>query len=465
MVKLSKTFQVLGLLCPALTAANNNRGPNVIQRDVAIIGGGSSGTYAAIRLRDQGKSVVVVEKESVLGGHTNTYVDRRTKKPINYGVVVFHNQNTTKNYFDRLKISYTIGTPFDSGSAAPVYLDSQTGKPVSYTPSDPSLGLQAYAAHLSSYSVLESGFFLQNPVPEDLLLPFGQFVAKYREITNAAPTIFNFGQGLGDFLNQPTLYVFKNFGLDVLNDALNGFVVISSGNNHEIYDKAAKVLGSDVLLNSEVINTPQRTSHGVTLLVSTPRGHRTIQAKKLLIAIPQKLTNLIPFSPDAKESTLFAEFTNTGYYTSLVRNTCLPANFSSTSISTDEQRYHVPNMPGVYGVSATGVEGIFDIKYGSPHTLPDSYVKSQILEYVKKLQENGLATGRHCREPEFVEYNSHTPFELTVSPGQIANGFYRDLYALQGYRGTWYTGAAFHTQDSSMLWEFTENVVLPGLLK
>ena len=44
-------------------------------------------------------------------------------------------------------------------------------------------------------------------------------------------------------------------------------------------------------------------------------------------------------------------------------------------------------------------------------------------------------------------------------------GFYDDLYALQGYRSTWYTGAAFHVHDSSRLWNFTETTVLPGLLK
>jgi hypothetical protein len=39
----------------------------VITKDVAILGGGASGTYAAVRLReDYGKSVVLIEKEAVL---------------------------------------------------------------------------------------------------------------------------------------------------------------------------------------------------------------------------------------------------------------------------------------------------------------------------------------------------------------------------------------------------------------
>lgn len=38
-----------------------------IYKDVAILGGGASGTYAAVRLReDYGKSVLVIEQEPVL---------------------------------------------------------------------------------------------------------------------------------------------------------------------------------------------------------------------------------------------------------------------------------------------------------------------------------------------------------------------------------------------------------------
>lgn len=46
---------------------------DIINKDVAIIGGGSAGTYTAIRLKDLGKDVIVIEKDSILGGHTDTY--------------------------------------------------------------------------------------------------------------------------------------------------------------------------------------------------------------------------------------------------------------------------------------------------------------------------------------------------------------------------------------------------------
>ena len=41
---------------------------------VVVIGGGATGTYAAVRLReDYNKTVMVIEKNSILGGHVDTY--------------------------------------------------------------------------------------------------------------------------------------------------------------------------------------------------------------------------------------------------------------------------------------------------------------------------------------------------------------------------------------------------------
>jgi hypothetical protein len=59
-------------------------------------------------------------------------------------------------------------------------------------------------------------------------------------------------------------------------------------------------------------------------------------------------------------------------------------------------------------------------------------------------------------------FRSHGPFELTVPPADIAAGFYKKLYGLQGHKRTFYTGAALHSHDSSLLWRFTEGL-LPAI--
>ncbi|KAL3479555.1 hypothetical protein BJX99DRAFT_255551 [Aspergillus californicus] len=78
----------------------------VLVRDVCIIGGGSSGTYAAIRLQQLNKSVIVVEKNDHLGGHTETFTDPTTGKAVDYGVVNFEETTISTAYFQHLGIRW-----------------------------------------------------------------------------------------------------------------------------------------------------------------------------------------------------------------------------------------------------------------------------------------------------------------------------------------------------------------------
>jgi heterodisulfide reductase subunit A-like polyferredoxin len=73
-------FVCIGLVGASELSASNSlqfntcsyAAEDILVRDVVVIGGGASGTYGAIALKDMGRSVVVVEKESRFGGHVNT---------------------------------------------------------------------------------------------------------------------------------------------------------------------------------------------------------------------------------------------------------------------------------------------------------------------------------------------------------------------------------------------------------
>ena len=62
------TLSALQLPLPILATSNYFNKVEVLQRDVCVIGGGASGTYAAVRLQQMGKSVALIEKQSRLGG-------------------------------------------------------------------------------------------------------------------------------------------------------------------------------------------------------------------------------------------------------------------------------------------------------------------------------------------------------------------------------------------------------------
>ena len=441
---------------------------SIITRDVCVIGGGSAGTYSAIRLHDEGKSVVIIEAQDRLGGHTQTYTDPTANETVDYGVVVFHNISIVNNYFARFNIPLTIASLGQTGQTS-TYVDFRTGKAVSgYTPSNPTAALAAYAAQLAQYPYLEAGFELPDPVPADLLLPFGDFVTKYA-LQDMIALLFQFAQGLGDLLSQLTLYVFKNFGLGILQGVQTGFLTTLNQDNSEIYVKALDELRENVLLETQIlaIDRSAASSGGsVKVLVRTARdGVKLVVAKKLMVAILPKLDNLKGFDLSTAEQNLFKQFQNSAYYTGLLRNANIPDTSDVVNIGIDTQ-YNLPVLPAVYSFMPTRVPGLLDVKYGSKDSLSSEQVRTDILKTLGRIIAAETLNSTTTTKADFAVFASHTPFELTVPKESIEGGFYKRLYALQGTRGTWYTGAAWHTQDSSLLWAFTEGVlkrVLEGL--
>ncbi|KAK9329559.1 hypothetical protein V1520DRAFT_385657 [Lipomyces starkeyi] len=393
----------------------------IVRRDIAVIGGGSTGTYSAIRLRDFGK--------------------------------IWHDLDLVKNYFARFNIPLVKADLSFSGTTR--YVDYRTGKEVkgySYMQINFTSALARYTTQLVKYPYIDDGFDLPDPVPADLLLPFGDFVKKYA-LDDFVGFLFRFAQGLGDLLYQPTLYVFKNFGSDVIRDLQVGFLTTQRHNNHELYENAQAELGADALLSSHIIAVDRSAEDYAYIVSDTPSGIKLIQAKKIVFTIPPKLHNLRGFDLDTTERCLFAQFGSSGYYTGLLRNTGIPVNVTVDNVGADTL-YNLPALPGIYGLSQTGVPGLISVKYGSARGLPDDQVMADIISKVKLLYP--------VSTPEFAVFSSHTPFELTVPASAISAGFYKKLYMLQGYRKTWYTGAAFHTHDSSLLWQFTEKL-LPSI--
>jgi hypothetical protein len=219
------------------------------------------------------------------------------------------------------------------------------------------------------------------------------------------------------------------------------------------------------LLNSTITrlsrNQKGKSTHPIRAIVSTPTGPKLILAKQILISTPPKAELLGKWMDlNAHEYNLFSQFNNSAYYTGLIRNAGLPANLAFANARSDTE-YFLPELPGLYSLRPTIVPGLIDVKFGSPSTLSIDEVKASVTASVSALAAvGGAVPGANADGTiEWAAFNAHVPFELTVNVEAIRKGFYRDLYALQGLRNTWYTGASWHAQDSSMLWEFTEGIV------
>lgn len=437
----------------------------VITRDVCIVGGGSSGTYAAIRLQEMGKSIVLIEKKDVLGGHTNTYHDPTTNATIDYGVSLFHNIDIVKKYFAKLDLPLAKTFPggikslpidFRTGNVLKDYIDPTTNATAFQQ------AFASYAAQVAKYPRLPEGFYLPDPVPEDLLIPFGDFVKKY-SLGAIAYTISNNAQGFGDFLSQPTLYVLKYFSPRFLEDIQTGFLTTPAGNNGALYTQALKKLNPNVLLQSH-INTMVRSASDdyIRLIATTPTGRKLIRTKRLLVTIPPRLSNMAGFDLTPREEALFGQFRAAGYYTGILRNTGLSSDSQYNNLAPNTS-YNLPVLPAIYNIIPTKVPGHFTMTFGAPNSsMSLVQVMDAALQQVRRVAHaNGANT---TANPEFVAFDDHSPYELTVSTDAIRAGFYRELYTLQGEQRTWYSGAAFQMHDSGLLWNFTE-ALLPRVVE
>lgn len=166
--------------------------------------------------------------------------------------------------------------------------------------------------------------------------------------------IFNFAEGLRNLMSQPTLYVFKNFGMGVLEGLETGsFPTTTAKDNHLLYGSAAAMLGENVFLNSQIIAVDRSGNDSVLVRAKTPIGQVLFQSQKLIFTIPPKLSNLDGWDLSASESTLFQQFGNSAYYTSIVRNMGLPENSSSVTNVGADTKNKVPVLPGIYSIRQT----------------------------------------------------------------------------------------------------------------
>jgi hypothetical protein len=432
--------------------ARGGEGGGVIRRDVCVIGGGATGTYAAVRLRDLGHSVVVVERAGRLGGHTETYHDPVSGGTTDIGVLIYHDMPLVRDFFGRFGVPLARYT--GQGGTTNQYVDFRTGRVVpGYTPPAPT-ALPAYLALLQRYPYLDEGFALPDPVPADLLLPFGEFAVRHG-LESILQMVNSYAQGLGDILRIPALYVLKNVGLSVVNSVLAGSLVITERHdNSELYEKATAHLGADVLLGARP-TTVRRGRHGIQVRVSTPHGPRVIHCRRLLVTAPPLLSSFDGFDLDSTERAVFGRFRHHHYWTAVARLSGMPAGVSLVNVGADTP-YNLAPLPGWYGLTVTGVPDLWGVKYGSGEPVPDHAVRAAIVADIRRLR----AAGSYPVELVGLEiFKAHRPFELVVSPGDIAGGFYRRLYELQGRNGTFYTGATLHTHDSSLLWRFTEELL------
>ncbi|KAJ7851844.1 hypothetical protein B0H14DRAFT_2761177, partial [Mycena olivaceomarginata] len=460
-------------LCATAVLAGNSS-DNHIYRDVVVIGGGSAGTYAAFRLQQEGFSVAVLEKNNRLGGHVNTFHVPGTNTTFDYGVIVYHNISIAANYFSALGVDI-IAAPPNGGTATYADLNGDAKATTVIPPSipwaDSAVVTAALKKYISLYNTqfpfLDDGFNLPDPVPEDILLPWANFMAKYG-LDAAAFNVYEINQGVGNEMALPALYAMKYFSSLTAGGVLGiepEFIATADFNNQGIYDKALGKLdeGKGAFLNT-TISQVTRGEHGVSVVIKTPiGGEQIVRAKQLVIAIPPIVSELqaigLDLSPE--EENIFGQASLKWYFDTVIENSGLPDDITLTNIDFTKPDGIPIAHQMVLKVDLTGVPGLHRLYYSSDQDISDTDVKADILDTLSRYRTaNGLNTSV---ETVFAGFHNHAPYEITVPVDAIRKGYYKKRNELQGCRNTWYTGAAWQAHDSTLIWNFTESVVVRGV--
>ncbi|KAK3370514.1 hypothetical protein B0H63DRAFT_402353 [Podospora didyma] len=441
----------------------------IVHKDVVILGGGASGTYAAIRLReDYGKSVLLVEMEAVLGGHVNTYIIPETGEAFNYGVQSYIDYKGAKAFFQSFGIPLQPNVLFSSNT---VLIDPSTGGIVTNAPAPPPLNesiaaLQKYHDVIAPWDDIQLpgywNFPRGNQIPADLLLPFADFVKKYG--LEAMAPILNIVSGQSISTTDPTMFVVRNFGTPVVEGFLqNTFFDPVPFNNSLLYEAAGRLLGADVALTSTIVQADRSNpGGGVRLVVENLQtlARTVVVAKRLLVASPPSVENLASLGLDAQEKTVFRRsFTFLTVYTATLKTNLIPENTSVAFTGLINSTYS-------FSLTWNGVLGYFWVIFFSEVLLSKAETSQVILTEMAALSQSGALPPPMGETPnsEVVSISNHSQVTWGPSVQQIKDGFVQDLYALQGHRDTWYTGGLWCPDYSSNVWAFTDTV-LPKLLR
>lgn len=411
-----------------------------------------------------GKTVALIEREPRLGGNVATYIDPKTNETTDYGVILYTNTSVARNYFNQLGVEYGpyVGY-FPDGTTK--YLDYTTGDELpAPTSGNRTEANQIYLEQMQSYGDLftEPGYFLPDPIPEDLLLPWGEWLNKYNANAMAYDVFY---VQAGNALKQLTLNIMKYYS--VLEFTTDRLYTINRG-NQIIYNTAYNKLNGtqNVFLESEITSIV-RSDSGVEATVQRPCGTQIFRAKKLVIAIRPRYVDLEPFLDlRENEERLTKEFSTLHTWTCILNGTGLPLDTGYQLVDPKAQA-GIPPLPETLGISQSGIKDVEARAFwwSTDEELTAEKVTSSLLRTAYFVQGAEGAQSLEGERPSVNGLLDHSPYLVTPSGEAVKNGFYKELNGLQGQYDTFWTGSAWESESSAGIWAFSEKVMLPLLIE
>jgi hypothetical protein len=325
----------------------------------------------------------------------------------------------------------------------------------------------------------------KNPSGElkDLLLPFGQYLAKHPEVSLAVPFIARLFYITHDLMGTPTLFVMGDSGPQAFGVMLsnNEYFVLVAGQDPEsggpiplgnqvLYDLITADLaqsGKATLLLSSTVKSKStcRNDGRVQIVAKGQDGTETpIIAKQLLVAIPPVKEHLEAFMDlDQIETSLFSDWQYSSQWTTMIDNPGFsqPWTVSVSNMATPSQTnpFGLPGNPYVPGLIPYLTSGKFIAYAISDKSLTQAEVEALVTDAVDST-EAALGSEMTPTDWTFVGPPAdHSPANLFVRQDVLASGFIKKIINLQGHKQTYYTGKGWTGDYSPLVWEHAKSIV------
>jgi hypothetical protein len=84
---------------------------------------------------------------------------------------------------------------------------------------------------------------------------------------------------------------------------------------------------------------------------------------------------------------------------------------------------------------------------------------------VQNLAAAGTIPATNGTEVTIQSWSNHGAMDMRTTAENLKAGYIQNQYALQGYRSTYWTGAAFSSQLSTYLWAYNIEYLVPLVME
>ena len=430
---------------------------------------------AAAFLKDNNYSVLVFEKEANIGGHCNTFYftppDGGKVNWVDLGVREFQNTffDNQAGYGNWTLDSVAFVKRFAKSGVVP--LEIAAGIPTYgmdlnhniYLGSNPlpqpqpgpefALAFEALYAYVSQFPWLNTAD-IPEEVPEELLIPFSDFIVKYNlsALNDVVFTPVLFNGGLGYYSKLTTIYALLNLSPSIL-ALFNPTTTSLAGFNPaegcaDLYAGIEEYIGKENVIRNANTHRVDRSRNGEVKLRVSIDGAKavSVSCNHLIIAFPETLESLHFMDLDFAEYEVFKHVLTRSYYDFAVDVTGPLENttFSFANVNAvDEGAF--PSSPAVLSFERMIPYGpLAGVAFAEPSVCPyevESVIRAQIKEIPDSLfTADVVALNRHVFQPHFTAE-------------AIRSGVYNSLAALQGFKNTYWLSALVGYADSTVLWQ------------